>query len=89
VSFSLSWKGKILLFISWNQVVLIFLKFIEKYKCQIYIYNICTALAENKTSLTVIKRSFNNDQNIERGGKAINFYCFPSPITRAAYATRK
>jgi hypothetical protein len=55
----------------------------------IYIYNICTALAENKTSLTVVKRSANNDQNIERAEEAIHFYCFPSPIMRVAYATTK
>jgi hypothetical protein len=41
------------------------------------IYNVCTALAENKTSLTVIKRFSNNDQNMEIAGKAIKIYCLP------------
>jgi hypothetical protein len=65
------------MFIFCNQVVLIHLKFLEKNRCQIYIYNVCTALAENKTSFTVIKRSSRNDQNMEIAGEAINIYYFP------------
>jgi hypothetical protein len=55
-------------FIFCNQLLLIDLKFLDKDRYQIYVYNVSTVLAENKTSITVIKRSPNNDQNMEIAG---------------------
>jgi hypothetical protein len=37
----------------------------------ICIYNVCTALAENETGRTVIKRFSSNDQNMEITGEEI------------------